>query len=274
MNASAPMSDQSLVAFLRWALPRLGMRWRGFRKVRRQVKRRIARRVHTLELAGLDAYRTLLEKDAHSDEWKTLGACCRVTISRFYRDREVWRTLAHWLTASAVTRVGGSMAAWSAGCASGEEPYTLALLAAQLLEPATHLEIVASDVSPTLLARAHAAVYPRATTRELPPLWRKRWLIDHDEDNVRLDASVCARVRFFAADVRDHIFAPTMRFDIVLCRNLAFTYYDAATQQQTLSALLAHLHPGGLLVLGSHEAPPETSALVPLKQGAPIFRRC
>jgi chemotaxis protein methyltransferase CheR len=74
-------ADRRRVDFLQWALPRLGLRWAGFRKVRRQVCRRLRRRLGELELADLDAYREHLE--AHPEEWTVLDALIPITISRF-----------------------------------------------------------------------------------------------------------------------------------------------------------------------------------------------
>ena len=85
------MKDADCVAFLQWALPQLGLHWPGFRKVRRQVCRRIAARLRALELADAAAYRGHLQ--SHSGEWPALAVLCTVTISRFYRDREVFDCL-------------------------------------------------------------------------------------------------------------------------------------------------------------------------------------
>ncbi len=82
------MNDTECIDFLQWCLPRLRMRWAGFRKVRRQVCKRISRRMAELRLADADAYRAYL--DANAGEWDALDALCRVTISRFYRDRGVY----------------------------------------------------------------------------------------------------------------------------------------------------------------------------------------
>jgi chemotaxis protein methyltransferase CheR len=79
------MSDSQCVVFLQWALPRLRVRWAGFRKVRRQVCRRVWRRARELGLADLVAYRAYLEE--HPEEWALLDSMARITISRFYRDR-------------------------------------------------------------------------------------------------------------------------------------------------------------------------------------------
>jgi len=78
------MRDQECVEFLQWCLPRLRLRWAGFRKVRRQVCRRIRTRMEELGLRDLEAYREHLE--AHADEWPLLDGLCRITISRLYRD--------------------------------------------------------------------------------------------------------------------------------------------------------------------------------------------
>src|SRR5215218_3800261 len=85
------MRDSECVAFLQWALPRLGLRWAGFRRVRRQVCRRIVRRAAELGLPSLDAYRAHL--DAHPGEWEVLRSLTPVTISRFGRDRGVFGAL-------------------------------------------------------------------------------------------------------------------------------------------------------------------------------------
>ena len=125
------MKDNKCIEFLQWALPKLSMRWPGFRKVRRQVCRRIARRINELGLGGVSAYRRNL-LDEQSDEWQVLDGLCRITISRFYRDREVYRFLADTvlpeLAAQASSDGETTVRCWSAGCCAGEEPYTLALI--------------------------------------------------------------------------------------------------------------------------------------------------
>jgi chemotaxis protein methyltransferase CheR len=118
------------VQFLQWALPRLGLRWPGFRKVRRQICKRLGHRLKTLHLAGLAAYRTRL--DAHASEWDELDALCRISISRFYRDKGVFQYLERDVLPVvgrlAMGRGDRTLACWSLGCAAGEEPYTVAIL--------------------------------------------------------------------------------------------------------------------------------------------------
>jgi chemotaxis protein methyltransferase CheR len=225
MKGLSPKVD--CVGFLQWALPRLGRRWAGYRKVRRQVCRRVRRRIEELGLDGFGAYRERLE--AEPDEWAALDGLMNVTISRFNRDRGVFEYLRH-----AVLEPG--MRVWSAGCASGEEPYTLALLC-------DGLDILATDVDRAMLRRAEAARYPASALRELA---------DGDAFTDGVLAERYRHVTFARHDVRDD--PPAGPFDLVLCRNLAFTYFDEPTQRATLQRF-ASVTP--TLVIGAHESLPE-----------------
>ena len=167
------MNDPELVAFLQWALPRLGQRWRGYRKVRARVRKKLNERLRELGLPEIAAYRERLE--AHPQEWAVLDALCRITISRFHRDRGVFdhlrRVVLPGLAQGASERGAEVIRCWSAGCASGEEPYTLRILWERGL-PAERarvpLRIVATDIDARLLERAREGRYPASSLEELP----------------------------------------------------------------------------------------------------------
>jgi chemotaxis protein methyltransferase CheR len=242
------------VAFLQWALPRLGLRWAGFRKVRRQVCRRVARRIAELGLADHAADRAHLA--AHPDEWEVLRALTPVTISRFGRDREVFGALAAdvlpSLAASARDAGRDVLRAWSAACASGEEAYTLALLAA---DAGLEIDVLATDVHPPVLERARSARYERSSLRELPDRWRERGFAEAPGGALAVRPEHRHRVTVARHDLRDP--PPTGPFDLVLCRNAAFTYFAPDAQRAVLAHLAAALRPGGALVLGLHETLPD-----------------
>ncbi len=251
------MRDRDCTAFLQWALPGLGFRWPGFRKVRRQVCRRIKRRIAVLELEGFDAYRRYLE--THDQERAELDELCRVTISRFYRDHRVFETLEREILPRLAEDAGARgtpVRVWSAGCASGEEPYTLAIawrLGVAPLFPRTRLEIVASDADRHLLTRASRGIYPAGTLRELPSAWREQAFRTVGE-TFELQADFKSEITWLRQDLREEM--PEGPFDLVLCRNLAFTYFDRALQCRILEGLIARLLPGGVLVVGIHESLP------------------
>ncbi|MFQ5754544.1 MAG: CheR family methyltransferase [Acidiferrobacterales bacterium] len=270
------MKDPECVRFLRWALPRLRMRWPGYRKVRRQVCKRITRRVHTLGLAGLAHYREYLETTP--EEWSTLDSLCRVTISRFYRDRIVFDHLCDVVAPCLAEQVRGRGAnrldAWSIGCASGEEPYTLAIgliLRAETVPGQLPFNIIASDADPGMVLRAQAACYDWSSVKALPRAWL-RAAFDRTDDGYCLRSQYRERVRFLQQDIRAAL--PDGHFDVVLCRNLVFTYFDAELQSAILEKLLVRLRPGGALAIGKHESLPAGGcALAPWFPKLGIYRR-
>jgi chemotaxis protein methyltransferase CheR len=268
------MRDADCVSFLQWALPRLGMRWPGFRKVRRQVCKRLGRRLAELGVPDLDAYRRHLL--AHPEEWPRLDAMCRITISRFYRDRGAFDALCRDvlpLLAAEAAREGRPVRAWSAGCASGEEPHTLRIafdLDVARRVPGARLEIVATDTDPAVLRRAEVACYPPAALRELPAEW-VRSAFEKLGDELCLRSAHRRSVRFLCHDVRDP--PPNGPFDLVLCRNLVFTYFELGLQRRILDACFTVLRPQGFLMVGKPERPPAHPSLTPYLPKEGLFRR-
>jgi chemotaxis protein methyltransferase CheR len=275
-DGSPAIADPEGVQFLQWALPRLGLRWPGFRKVRRRVHKRLARRLRELGLTGLGAYRQYL--DTHPLEWRVLETFCWIPISRFYRDRAVFEhlrgiVLPH-LATMAVSRDDVVLRAWSIGCASGEEPYTLSILwalSAAARFPTLRLDVVATDVDPAAIERARLARYPPGTLKDLPPDWR-RAAFSQNLEGYRLKDEFGRRVQFLAQDVRE--VAPAGPFHLVFCRNLAFTYFDDPAQRQVLATLRARMPSGAALVIGGLESLPEGEAgFEPWAPRLRIFRR-
>ncbi len=270
-----PTVDQDCVRFLQWALPRLGYRWPGFRRVRRQVCRRVRRRLRELELADFDAYARLLAREP--DEWPHLDDCCRITISRFYRDRRLWEVLGREilpeLYPKAAERDPPRIRIWSAGCGAGEEPYTVAMLlrlGPAPLPEGIGAEIVGTDLDPHQLERARCATYPESSLRDLPAVWRRQAFAQETDGNYRLLEPHAGGSQFLLQDIRSE--APAGPFDLILCRNLVFTYFDADTQVRCLPRLLANLGPHGWLFTGSHEAVPAAgSSLLRHPKGLPLF---
>jgi len=270
------MKDDDCVAFLQWALPRMGLYWPGFRKVRGLVCKRIDRRRRALGIDTVAGYRDLLRDNAV--EWDALRALCAIPISRFYRDRGVFAALEHvvlpGLAAAACARPEHTLSCWSVGCASGEEAYTLSIVwqlqfAARF--PAVALRILGSDVDPVLLARAAVGCYPSSSLSELPLGLRAQAF----EARARRH---CVREKFRAGvvfeqrDIRDSI--PDARFDLVLCRNGVLTYFEPELQRSVLHRIIATLRAGGALVVGVHESlPAGTEGLARWPGMRCIFRR-
>ncbi|HZI16379.1 MAG TPA: CheR family methyltransferase [Myxococcus sp.] len=267
------VTDRECVELLQWAAPRLRLRWDGFRRVRGQVCKRIGRRLKALGLPDMAAYRARLEADPA--EWAVLDALCRVTISRFYRDRQVFDALRETLLPALLEETrGGAFRVWSAGCASGEEPYTVGVLFRLGLQPRfpqARLELVATDADEALLERARRGCYPRGALRELPPEWAARAFPDPGPEPC-LAPAFREDLTFLRQDLRAGM--PDGPFHLVLCRNVAFTYFAPPLQREVLPRLVERLVPGGLLVIGGHESLPEGDSGLERASGAlPVFRR-
>lgn len=245
----------------------------GYRKVRRLVCKRLAQRLKSLGLADLDAYRSHLA--ARPEEWRELDALCGIPVSRFYRDHGVFdalqREVLPVLAEAAAPR--GAIEAWSAGCASGEEPYSLALIWAVRLQPrfpGMGLRIVATDSDAEVLARARAGCYARSSLKELPEELRAQGFDERD-------GTSCIRDRFRAIDflqqdLRERV--PERLFDLILCRNVLLTYYAPGLQAALMARILGRLRPGGALVVGAHESIPSgVSDLVAWPGARMIYRK-
>ncbi len=267
------MTDRECVAFLQAVLPCLGLRWLGFRKVHKLVCKRLGRRLKELGLPGLSAYREFLERE--SSEWANLDRLCLIPISRFYRDRGVFGNLEEIvlpaLAGAGRTRRG--LLCWSACCASGEEPYTLAVVWRLRLQerfPEVGTRIVATDIDARLLERARAGCYGTSSLKELPPGLRAMAF-------TRRGNRLCIRpkfrvVEFLEQDIRKEA-APGL-FDLILCRNAVLTYFAPSLQREVMERVVSRLRPGGALVIGVHESLPEGLAgLEPWPGTRAIFRK-
>lgn len=261
-------------AFLQWSLPQNGLRWPGFRKVRGQVCKRLKRRMAELGLDDFAEYRARLEADPQ--EWPIFDECCHITISRFYRDRGVFDSLRQRVLPDLASRAATERRearVWSAGCASGEEPYTLKILWDLEIAgsyPGATISIIATDIDQAMLTRARAACFEGTSLRELPT-----HLVGQAFDQVGSLFCVKPRhregIQFLAQDLRSK--APAARFDLVLCRYLAFTYFAPPLQRQVLASILERLLPQGYLLIGTHEALPSGAGLKQLNHAPQTFRR-
>jgi chemotaxis protein methyltransferase CheR len=269
------VSDRDGVAFLQWCLPRLRLRWRGFRRVRRLVYRRLEGRLARLALPDLAAYRAYLER--HTDEWAILDACCWIPVSRFYRDRALFECVERVVLPELVARAGGDadLRCWSLGCASGEEPYTLAIiwkarLAARF--PSVRFRVLGTDADAEQIGRARRGVYPAWVLKDLPGEMLLAAFTACPGGVLELQDDYRRGVELAVQDVRRAM--PHGPFDLVLCRNVAFTYFDEGLQGDILGRVVDRLAHGGALILGSTESlPGNDERLEPWVPRLRIFRR-
>jgi chemotaxis protein methyltransferase CheR len=239
--------------FLKSALPPLGYNWRKHR--RKGLRHRIFARMTMLGLGDLSAYLELLGRDpGELDAFKNL---LTVTISRFYRDAAVFERIRGSILPAALER-HGSVAIWSAGAASGEEPYTLAILASEYF-PDSDIRIIATDIDQECIRRAGAGIYQESSLKKLPRDLKEKYF-EKIGGGYLIREDIRTRVEYFHHNI---LGAPLLTgIDIILCRNLAYTYFDCKKQFEVTVKLHDALTPGGYLVLGRTEVlPPGTENL-------------
>jgi len=163
---------------------------------------------------------------------------------------------------------------WSAGCASGEEPYTLVMAWRFRVAhdwPALGFTVIATDVDKTAIERAEAACYTRSSLKDLPQEWLDRAFIRSGE-RFCVAPEFRRGVELVQQDIRREM--SNGPFDPILCRNLVFTYFDEGLQRRISGQLRERLRPGGFLVLGTHEAlPADADGFVLTAPNLPVYRR-
>ena len=229
--------------------------WNGFRKVRKGVKKRL--RLHMEELGHTTVEGYLLEMERCPEVRTECEHRLMVNISRFFRDRQLWQAFRQRLLPDLIGRFQAPIRIWSAGCANGEEPYSLAMVW-QSLPGAPPLELLATDADVRCLDRARAGVYGRSSLKEVPDDIRT-----HFFDPKRGGRQFQIKPRLLTPiDWRPHQLLnrpPPGPFHAILLRNNLLTYHQGDSLQAAFGRILTVLAPGGYLVVGSHEKLPSSS---------------
>jgi two-component system CheB/CheR fusion protein len=215
------------------------------------LTRRVQKRVDDLQLTGFAGYRDYLE--VHTEEFAILFNTILINVTSFFRDPKAWAYLAEEVVPQILANAGPEpIRIWSAGCASGEEAYTLAIVFAEALGDAelrARVKIYATDIDDDALARARAGTFPLKAFEDVAPELHDRYFEGTDQE------------RTFRPDLRRTIIfgrhdltrdAPISRLDLVTCRN-TLMYFNAETQGGIVRRLHYGLNPGAHLFLGRAE---------------------
>jgi len=255
--------DRSFKSLLNQIVGERGLDFRQYHQG--VVKRKIAMRMRVNKLESYPEYGRLLTKRPEEFD-KLLEDLC-INVSEFFRDKEVWITvkcLLENLLKEKKIRNDRSLRIWSAGCANGEEPYSLAILLQEIArtEPwAFELELTASDIDKKALLSAQAGVYPKENLKNVEPRYLKSYFIVLADGRYQLKNEIRAMVKFQRLDlIRDDSIKEA---DVVICRNV-FIYFNRSLQEQLLTKFYSSLKAGGYLVMGKAETL--------LAQGKEIFR--
>ncbi|WP_232061935.1 chemotaxis protein CheB [Variovorax sp. PBS-H4] len=239
---------------------------------RATVLRRIERRLQVNRLADLPAYRDHLR--AHAEEAGPLLQDMLISVTNFFRDREAFEALEREALPKLVgsKESGEQVRAWVAGCATGEEAYSLSMLLreqADAQSKALDIQIFATDIDERAITTARKGLYAAGVVEDVTPS-RLRQFFAPEQDQFRVSSFVREPVLFAVHNLlRD---PPFSRLDLICCRNLLI-YLDRAAQAHVLEMFRIALRPGGLLFLGTSESPDAVGSLfTPLDKKHRIYR--
>lgn len=233
---------------------------------RLMLQTRLGRRLRATGLEDLDAYAALLTgPNPPRDEMQAFIDCVVTNETSFFREPPHFDHLtAQRLNELATDGTPGHLAMWSAACSTGEEAWTMAMLAAAASSAENGgwaWSILATDISITALTRARRGIYPSEGTARVPPGLATRFL-QPDKSGpgmLRIAPELRRGVRFGQVNLMDRRFLPGRTMDAIFLRNVLI-YFDAATQLTIVRKLCTHLRPGGLLFLGHSDMSREGQA--------------
>ena len=223
---------------------------------------RLSRRLRALGLRSFGAYYELVSGPAGVDERVHMLDAITTNETSFFRERKHFDFLESdvlpvWRDEAAANRRPRCVRAWSAGCSTGEEPYSLAMVLLKHLPPSAgwQHDILATDLSTRVLDRARAGIWPIEKAEAIPAEYRRAFMLrgvrDH-EGTMKVGPELRAVVRFARLNLHAQSYPAPRNCDLVFCRNVLI-YFDQTSRARITERLISHLQPGGHLFLGHAE---------------------
>lgn len=246
----APGNDEEFRSFLRRVREQSDIDFDAYK--RPTIERRLHRRMIATETATLADYSDYIAR--HPEEMQRLVSSFLIKVTQFFRDPELFASLRNEILPGLIdeARTRGELRIWSAGCATGEEAYTLAMLVTDLLGDDSSdltVRIFATDVATEAVDFARQGMYPEAALAEYPADLRERHFIARD-GTYEIRKSVRSLVVFGGHDLSQRAAFP--RIDLILCRNVLI-YFAPELQRRSLQLFAFSLRPNGYLALGKAE---------------------
>jgi chemotaxis protein methyltransferase CheR len=248
--------------------------WDGYRRVRKGVKKRIGRHMQQLGCRNVTAYLHILERN--KEVRQHCEGLMTVSVSRFFRDRMLWKILEDHIVPEILSENRKKVKFWDAGCACGEEAYSMKILWGTLrsqFDDMPDIEIWGTDINPDYLRRAREGIYSISSIKEVEQNLRKIYFIFQKDENVfRINPSLQKGI-FWKVHNMVHAFEEN-NFHIIFLRNNLLTYYGDEIKRPAFQKVVKSLAQGGFLVIGSHEKMPfESIHLRPFYDQTYIFRK-
>ena len=223
---------------------RFGLYLDGYKEP--QLKRRIDSLMGVLQVPDYATYVNLLAVD--SQQWQRFIDKITINVSEFFRNPEIFARLEKEILPPLLATFR-NLKVWSAGCADGPEPYSVAILLAELAPGGRH-QILATDIDPGALAAARRGVYGGRSVQAVTPERLARYF-QREEEGLRLREQIRGMVNFRQLDLLKDPYGSG--YHLLICRNVVI-YFTAATQNELYRRFYQALAPGGVLFIGATES--------------------
>ena len=237
------MMPDAYEAFLQDLQRKKGLDLTGYK--RPQMERRINSLMRSLKISDYNSYIDLLEKEIQ--HWRKFIDTLTINVSEFYRNPTQWEILQTRIIPELIEKYH-SLKIWSAGCSTGEEPYTLAMVLMSQF-PNMFFSLYATDIDDEVLNKAKAGVYNDKAVANLPKSYLTRYFTQQGTTYTVSD-EVKKKVKFAKQNLLRDVFG--RNFDIILCRNVVI-YFTEESKADLYHRFYEALKPGGVLFTGSTE---------------------
>jgi len=236
---------------------------------RTMLQSRLQKRVHDLQKPSFKEYLDFVFSKEGASEKIVMMDIVTTNKTDFFRESLHFSFLEDSVLPGYIKESGKQfLKVWSAGCSSGEEPYTIAMVLTELREKYRDFDfhITGSDISTRMLRKAETAIYAEERVAPVSDSFKRKYLLkskNDDSKTVRIVPELRSKVSFSKLNFMDDQYSLNDQFDIIFCRNVLI-YFDRKTQEDVINKLCVKLKPGGYFFLGHSES--ITNYNVPLKQ--------
>ncbi|OGK06096.1 MAG: chemotaxis protein CheR [Candidatus Riflebacteria bacterium GWC2_50_8] len=239
---------------------------------------RLRRRLIQLQMPSFKEYcEYLFSPEGQLNEVQPMIDLVSTNKTDFFREADHFNYLANKVLPEFVStgNSGRTLSVWSAGCSTGEECYTLAMILSEFFSEHRSFDftILATDISMRVLQAAHLAIYPDSKIAPIPLDLRRKYLLrgkGAEASRVRFVPEIRRKVKFERLNLLELGEISQRSFQIIFCRNVII-YFDRPTQERLIGGFYERLKPGGYLFLGHSEALPGLK--IPLQTVAPMIYR-
>jgi chemotaxis protein methyltransferase CheR len=255
-----PISDREFSLFQKLIEEQAGIFLSPVKKA--LLEARLSRRIRELGLASFSAYYACLFEDQSGHELVDMLDRITTNETQFFRESRQFDFLSQlvvhdWTAQADAGFRQRQIRAWSAGCSTGEEPYSLAMTLWKHLPPSAgwEIEILATDISTRVLDRARQGIWPIEKAKDIPVEHLKRFMLKgtgKQERNMKAGPEIRSMIRFERLNLNDDVYPVTSLFDLILCRNVLI-YFDPERRARIVDRLLERLAPAGFLFVGHAE---------------------